>query len=318
MVLISLTAVLVGSLVGARSEGRDVDEVVYRTTLFNMQDGDGYYQAFAKAIEDKAGVRPTQVRSVRSPVLSEVLAVFPARAWRWLAAIPAIALCLAAARLAGPDMLARRLAASFTGVWMVVSLPLLYLHAELWGAGLVVQAGLLFRRERDWGAAVLCLAATALRELFAVSLIVGLLLGRDRRPWAATIAVSIAGAALHAHWAGTILDPRGFDPPLYAYDAYTRFVAPGESNAAQVVGVVLLVAAGVGFLLRRSDRAYVFLGLVATPLIVGTALAGRAYWTLTWCGITSSAGAVAVTEAARRIGWYRPSGDRVSAPYPRP
>lgn len=318
VVTIILAAVVVGSLVGERSHVRDVDEMVFRTTLANMQDGDGYYEAFRKAIEDKAGVAPTQVRSVRTPVLSTALAIFPAGAWRWLAAIPAIALCAAAAALAGPDLLARRLAAALAGIWMVVSLPLLYLHAELWGAALLVQAGLLFRRERDLGAALLCLSATAIRELFGIALLVGLVLGRDRRPWGAAIGVAIAGAALHAHWAEAILDPNGFDPPLHAYDAYTRFVAPGASVAAQITGVVLLIAAAMGFLLRRSDRAYVFLGLVTVPLVVGTALAGRAYWTLTWCGVTSAAAAVALTETARRLGWVRPGGDGVAAPYPRP
>lgn len=305
VLVIAVAAVAFGSLLGAQSSTRDVDELLFRSTIVHMQHGDSYYDAFAKAVRQKDGVGPSQVRSVRTPVVSEVLAPFPASTWRWLAAIPALALCLAAASLAGEDLLARRLAAALTGLWMLVSLPLLYLHAELWGAALVVGAGLSIRDGRDGRAAVLCLLATAVRETFGLSLLVGLVLRPRRRPWGGALLGAGLGGALHAVWAQRILDPAGFDPPLRALDRYTRYLAPGEGGTAQVVGVVLLGLAAAGFLVRRADPAFRFLAVIVGPLIIANAMTGRSYWSLTWCGVTSAAGGVALAAFADRRGWRR-------------
>jgi hypothetical protein len=299
--LIALGMVLVGSVVGARSTVVDVDEVLYRSTITHMQDGDSYYDAFAAAINEKSGVGPSQVRSVRTPVVSVLLAPFPGSTWRWFAAIPALALCLTAALLAGPAMLEQRLAAGLTGVWMVVSLPLLYLHAELWGAPLVLGAALVIRARRDLPGAALCLAATGIRELFGASLLVGLLVRRDRRPWLAALALAGVGAAMHARWASRILDPSGFEPPLVALDPYSRYVSPGAAGVAQVLGVALLAAAILGWWLRRQDEAFRYLAGFAVPMIAATALCGRTYWSLTWCGASSAAAAVAIGATARRL-----------------
>ena len=303
--MIAVAAVASGSVLGAQSTTRDVDELLFRSTIIHMQHGDSYYDAFEKAVREKDGVGPSQVRSVRTPVVPEILAPFPASAWRWLAAIPALALCLAAAALAGEDLLARRLAAALTGLWMLVSLPLLYLHAELWGAALLVGAGLAIRDRRDGWAALCCLLATAVRETFGLSLLIGLVIRPNRRPWAGALLGAGVGGALHAMWAQRILDPNGFDPPLRALDRYTRYLAPGEGGAAQVVGVVLLALAVGGFVLRRADPGFRFLALVVGPLIVANAMTGRSYWSLTWCGVTSAAGGVALAAVADRFGWRR-------------
>lgn len=303
VLVVAVAAVACGSVLGAQSSTRDVDELLFRSTIIHMRHGESYYDAYEKAVREKAGVGPSQVRSVRTPVVAEMLAPFPAAAWRWLAAIPALALTLAAAALAGEDLLARRLAAALTGLWMLVSLPLLYLHAELWGAALLVGAGLAIRDRRDGWAAPFCLLATAIRETFGLSLLVGLLVRPKRRPWAGALLAAGTGGALHAVWARRILDPDGFDPPLRALDRYTRYLAPGEGGAAQVVGVVLLALAVGGFVLRRADPAFRFLALTVGPLIVATAMTGRSYWSLTWAGVTSSAGAVALAAFADRVGW---------------
>lgn len=302
-----LTGVLLGSIVGARGDSEDVDERLFRSTLVHMQEGAGFYDAHEQAIIEKSGVGPSQVRSLRTPVLAMVLVWFPDSAWRWLAALPAAALCLAAAALAGPDIIASRIAAGLAALWMVVSLPLLYLHQELWGAPLLAFGALQLRRGHDGPAALLCLLATGIRELFGLSLVVGLLLRRRRGPWAMALAASAAGAALHARWASHVVDPSGYDPPLRALDSYFEYVSPGGAGvAAQVAGVVLLALAGLGFWLRRTEPDQQLLIAVVVPLVVATALSGRSYWALTWCGVTSAAGAVALRRLLPSIDEQQP------------
>ncbi len=316
--LIGLGMVLVGSVVGARSTVVDVDEVLFRSTIVHMQQGSSYYDAFAGALREKSGVGPSQVRSVRTPVVSLLLSPLPASSWRWAAGIPALALCLTSALLAGPDVLSQRFAAGLTGLWMVVSLPLLYLHAELWGAPLVLGAALLLRTRREGPSAALALLATGVRELFGVSLLVGILVRRDRRPWLVALALAGVGAAIHVRWARGILDPLGYEPPLVALDPYSRYVSPGEAGVAQVLGVAMLGAALVGWWLRRHDDAFRYLAAVALPLIVATALFGRTYWSLTWCGASSAAAAVTLAAVARRRRPPNPATkDAPNGPYPR-
>lgn len=317
VVLLAVTGVLMGTYLGETGTSQDIDERLFRSTLEHMREGDGYYDAFAQAIIEKSGVGPSQVRSVRTPVVSELLAPLPASTWRWVAVVPAMALCLAAAALAGPHLLDRRVAAGIAALWMVVSLPLLYLHAELWGAALFAFGALQVQRDRDRAAAGLCLAATAVRELFAIGLVVGLVVRRDRRPWALAVVGAVVGAALHARWAQHIVDPDGFDPPLRAVEHYLAYLSPGTSGAAQVLGAALLLLAGAGGWLLRKRAGVLFLALCAVPMIVATALTGRLYWTLTWCAISSAAGGVAVGALARRLGLGSGhDGATALAPYP--
>lgn len=317
--LIAVALVVVGSVVGAQSTVVDVDEVLFRSTILHMQAGDSYYDAFRTAIEEKSGVGPSQVRAVRTPVVSTLLEPLPASSWRWVAAIPAFALCLAAAALAGADAIAQRAAAVLAGTWMLVSLPLLYLHAELWGAPLVLVAALALGAGRDGPAAALAVAAAAFRELFGVSLLAGLVLRRARRPWVVALAVAAVGATLHYRWASRILDPDGYEPALVALDPYTRYVSPGAGGAAQVLGVAMLVAALAGWWLRRDDERFRFLVAFSLPLIVATAAFGRAYWSLLWCGPSSAAGGVAIAAVVQRArAPRRPRFPGEPAPYPRP
>ncbi len=312
ILLLVALGVLLGSYQGESSQEEDIDERLYRSTLVHMQDGDSYYDATAKAVVEKSGVGPSQVRSLRTPVLATLLEPFPPDAWRWLAMVPAVALCLASAALAGPDLLARRTAAGIAALWMVVSLPLLYLHQELWGAALLALGGWQLRTGRDGRAAVLCLLATAVRELFGISLLVGLLLRRDRRPWVAALVAAGLGAALHARWAQDVLDDAGFDPPLRATESYLSYLSPGTGGVAQALGLALLVAAAVGFWRRRHLDDQRFLVAATAPLVVATALTGRVYWSLTWCAVTSAAGAVTVSAAveALRERFPRPTAAR--------
>lgn len=301
VLVLALTGVLLGSILGARGDTMDIDEQLFRSTLLHMQDGLGFYEAHVEANIEKDGIGPSQVRALRTPVVASVLAWFPQEAWRWLAAIPAIALCLSAAALAGPDLLARRLAAGVTSLWMLVSLPLLYLHQELWGAPFLVLGALQLYRGRDGPAAFMCLVATAIREQFGLSLVIGLLLRRNRKPWAAALVAASVGAALHVRWANQVLDPSGFEPPLRALDPYLTYTSLGDGGgAAQVVGAVLLVLAGIGFWLRRHEREQQFLLAFVIPVLVAGVASGRSYWVLMWCGVTSAAAAVAIQRSIPR------------------
>lgn len=316
VLLVAGIAVAVGSIVGARGTTEDIDQRVFESAIIHMHGGQGYYDSFAEALREKSGVGPSQVRSVRTPIVSTLLAPFPRPVWRWLAAIPALALCLMAAALAGPDLLARRLAAGLAGVWMVTSLPLLYLHAELWGAPLVLGAAVSLRGKRNALAAALAWLAAVTRELYLLPLVVGFALARRRRPWlVALVLVGIAGV-FHTVWATRVLDPHGFEPPIGARERYSIYLGPGSTLPAEITGVVLLIPATAGCIMRRADPAFRFLIGGLAPLIVATALSGRAYWSLTWCGMTSAAAAVAVAAAVDRArGTPREVGAH-SAPYP--
>lgn len=295
VLVLAVTGVLLGSIIGARGDTTDVDEELFRSTMLHMQDGDGFYEAHEQANIEKDGVGPSQVRSLRTPVVATVLVWFPSSTWRWLATIPALALCVGAAALAGPDLLASRIAAGLAALWMLVSLPLLYLHQELWGAPFLMFGALQVRRGRDGPAAVLCLVATAIREQFGLSLLIGLVLRRNRKPWVAALAAAAAGAALHVRWASHVLDPSGFDPPLRALDPYLTYTSLGDGGtAAQAAGAALLVFAGIGFWLRRRDPDQQLLIAFVVPVIVAGAASGRSYWALMWCGVTSAAAAVAI------------------------
>ena len=301
IILAALAMTLAGTLSGLRGDQRDIDEVVYRSTLIAMQHGDGYYDAIVDAIDAKEGRIPSQVRSIRPPILAHVLAPFPEATWRWLALLPALGLCAAAGALAGPVQRSRQVAVVLTGVWLLVSLPLLYLHHELWGAPLVLAAALALRRDRDGLAAALCVLATVTRELFGLSLLVGLLMGRDRRPWALGIGVVGAAAALHVRLAGQVVESDGFDPPLRAYESYLSYVSPGSGVPSLLLGLAILLAAAVGFWLHRDRRELWFLALSLGPVLVLGAWGGRAYWALTWCGAASAAAGLAASGRTRSL-----------------
>ena len=124
----------------------------------------------------KAGVGPTQVRSVRTPVLAEVLALAPEASWRWLAAVPrGLVPCRCRA---GRSRRARRSGRQRThrvvdGGVAAAAVP----ARRAVGSSARGGRALLIRRNRNVGAAAVCLLATALRELFGISLLAGLLLG---------------------------------------------------------------------------------------------------------------------------------------------
>ena len=301
IVLLAVATVLVGTVAGTQRKVVDVDEAVYRSVLLRMQDGEGFYDATAAALVEKDGARPSQVRSFRTPVLATLLAPFPADAWRWLAAIPSLALCAAAALLAGPCRTARRIAVGLTCIWVLVSLPLLYLHHELWGAALVVFAAAALRDDRDGLAAGLCLAATAIRELFGVSLLVGLVVRRARPPWLAALAGAGVVAGLHLWAGGNATDPDGYEPPLEATDPIWHYLSPGDSPAASALGVAILLLAAVGAWRHRDRSDLVFALASALPLTVGGVVLGRSYWAIAWCAPVSVAAALALVDGWTRV-----------------
>src|SRR5205085_1387242 len=63
---------------------RDADEIVFQTTLHEMQVGRGYYPAMRAALVAKEHHPPTQVRAIRPPTLFLLLRPFPARSWRYV------------------------------------------------------------------------------------------------------------------------------------------------------------------------------------------------------------------------------------------
>jgi hypothetical protein len=301
LLLIIGAAVLVGTIAGSQRTVVDVDEGVYRSVLFQMQDGAGFYDATTQALVEKDGAPPAQARSFRTPVLATALSPFPSSTWRWLAAIPGIALCLAAALLAGPSQTSRRVSGALTSVWVLVSLPLLYLHHELWGAALVVFAAAALRDGRDGLAAALCLVATAIRELFGLSLIAGLVFGRDRRPWVAALAGAGLVAAAHLRAAGDAATPGGYDPPLEATDPILHYLSPGNSTGAALLGALIVGLGAVGGW-RHRDRVDIRFALAgAVPLAVAGVIAGRSYWSIAWAAPVCVAAALALTDG---WGWF--------------
>jgi hypothetical protein len=306
VLMAAVVTVAVGSIAGAQGTDEDIDGHLFRSVILQMQDGEGFYESMVVAIEEKEGKPPSQVRSIRTPPLATALEPFPEGSWRALAAIPALALCLTAGALAGPGIRSRQVAVVLTGLWMVVSLPLLYLHQELWGAPLLMGGVLAFRARREGWAAVLCAAAAAVRELFVLSLLAGLVLGRRRRPWLVALAVVAVAGYVHAQLAQDVLDPNGFDPPLKALELFLTYLSPGKSGAVSMtLGVLLLVAAAVGLWRHRDRRELWFAAASLGPVLVAGAYGGRSYWTLTWCAAASACAALAIEPPRTLAGGER-------------
>jgi MYXO-CTERM domain-containing protein len=302
--LIGLAVLAVALIVGIRQDNKgivDIDQLVYERTLQSMADGDGYYDATVRALAQKDGAPPTQVRSIRPPLLFVGLYSVPENARRPLALVPCAALLLGAAALAGRRAASQRAAVVLTGVWILVSFPTLYLHSELWGAPFLLGAALYVQRDRDAPAAGLLFVATLLRELFALGLLVGLALRPNRRPWAlATVAAAVAWL-VHAKLASRVVDPAGYDPPLKMEKNPLHYLSPGDTGAAWIVGAILLALGAIGAWQRRNDPHVRYLVAVAAPLLVLTPLVGRQYWTLTWCIPWAVLAATPIVAAIDRV-----------------
>ncbi len=295
----------------------DVDEAVYLQTLESMQHGQGYYDATRDALVAKEGTPPSQLRSVRPPMLFLLLRPFPADAWRWLATVAGLAAMLVAWRLArAASPLAGPVAVVLVGAYVRSALPFLYLHSELWGLPFALASLLAVRRRRWALAAAAIVVAVLFRELYLVFLLAGLVWVPRRRPFVIGAALVVVAGAVHVALASRILDPTGREA-AFVLDTSVREaldrLGPGGGPAANLVGLAI-AALGVTVLIvasRGDDPPDARVALTAiVPLAVATVTVGRTYWALTFAPVLA-------VYAAMAVGWLpAPWARGGSAPLP--
>lgn len=259
---------------------QDVDEAVFRQTLAQMHDGDGYYDAMHDALIVKEGRAPSNARAYRPPAMFVLLAPLPDGSLRFAVALPFVAMLLAAWRLGRPyGEWGGTTAVVLVGVWIVGAAPYLFLHAEVWGGGLFL-VGLALARSRTRTAGVVLGAAVLVRELFAPAFLVGLVLHRRKATWWMALAALVGLTAVHLHLAGQVLDPDGYQPPLHFTGRYLEAISPGDQTFGLVVGVVGGIAGLAGTVLawKHRDPAAQIVLFHNLSLVVLTVLFGRTYW----------------------------------------
>lgn len=284
--ILTAVAVVVGIRTGYRR--LDVDEAVFRNTLVSMREGAGYYDAMSGALEQKEGAPPRSVRAVRPPTMFLFLRWFPPASWRWIVGVIYFAVLLGAWHLARPY--GERAAVAGTvlaGVWVITGSPFLFLHAELWGLPFFVAACLALRREKDTAGAALMTAATAVRELFGLGLVLGLLVARRRRAWA--IALLVVGGlwGVHAGLADRVVSEAGHEVSLgnepHTIRQALTVLGPGDRPAAWVYGVIQMTLGFVVLVrLQARDRAARLLLLFTAVMAPAAVIVTRTYWTLTY------------------------------------
>jgi hypothetical protein len=170
---------------------------------------------------------------------------------------------------------------------MIGATSYLYLHAELWGLPFFLAGLLALRRDDDSKAAALIAAATLIRELYGLGLLLAFLLSKRRRPWLVALVFVVALSSVHVWLAHSVLSPGGHEVGLgnepITVHSILRFLSPGDRPAALGLGIAMLVAgfAGIARNLRR-DRAAAILLPFAGLLLVAGVVATRAYWNLTY------------------------------------
>jgi hypothetical protein len=288
--VLAVTLALVAVLTGVRTGNKalDTDEDVYQRTLRSMRSGEGYYRSMSDALLVKEKARPSSVRAIRPPTLFLVLRWFPERSWRWIVGLVYLAMLLALARLGEPYGRYGGVVATVAGgVWVIGASSYLYLHAELWGLPFFLAGLVAVRRENDSNGAALLAVATALRELYGVGLLLGVLMSKRRRPWLLATAVIIALAAVHIWLAHSVLASAGHEVGLgnerITIHSILRFLSPGDRPAAFALGVTMLAAGFMGMArnLRRDRAATILLPFSIILLVAGVA-ATRTYWNLTY------------------------------------
>ena len=287
-VVAAVSLALVATILGVRTGYRvvDVDEVVYRNTLVAMQAGAGYYPAMRRALVEKEGAPPSQIRSVRPPTLYLALARFPEGSWRYLAGAAYLAILLLAWRLGRPlHPYGGPIAVLLVSMWVLAAAHYLFLHAELWGLPFLL-AGALALRDRRWALAALAIAAAAvLREIYVLPLLIGVAVAPRRRAWVATVVVVGGLGVLHAGLAADILDPQGKEAAFGKSGLGPNYILSALSPSDQPAGWLLGVLGGVlGALgLRRcwaedaGARLVLPFAAAMGPL---TVFLGREYWGL--------------------------------------
>jgi hypothetical protein len=267
----------------------DVDEVVFQRTLHAMATGRGYYPSMRDALIAKDGKPPSSARALRLPTLFLGLYKAPERSWRWLVGIPVFATLLLAWRLARPWHAFGGLAGVvLAGCWMVAATPLLYLHLELWGVPLLLAGVLMLRRGRDGSAAWSLAAATGLRELYALALVVGVA-SRRRWRWLPAVVGVVALLVTHFVLAARVTSASGYEPPLGTDHYSVRYVlsmlSPADRPVAWLVGLACLALGFAGLQAARSvgrDSAAQPMLVYVAVMVPTAVLLGRSYWSLTF------------------------------------
>jgi hypothetical protein len=304
-VLLALGLALTATLVGVRTgwHPADADEIVFRDTLIFMRQGTGFYQAQREALIVKERRPPTSVRAIRPPTVYLVLRWFPPGSWRWLVGLVYLADLLLAWRLArahGPP--AGLMGVALAGIWILGFSSYLFLHAEVWGLPLFLGGLLALRAERAWTAAGLFVAATCVRELYAVGLLGGLVLAvtgivashgpwrplRTRlRPWLVAVAGVCVLYAIHTALAMRVLSAHGYNARLgneqRTMAFLLRLAAPISSGPGELFGIAVAVLGVVGGLrvARRDPAAAVAVG-GGVALFAASVWATRVYWSACW------------------------------------
>lgn len=300
--LIAVVCVVIGLVLAHQQDTTDVDQQIFTDMIVGVQHGGDYYSVTDDALADTYGMHMGNLRAYRLPTLYLFLSLFDKNVWVFLAAAPALAMAVGAILLSGTDALTQRIAAALSGMWILASLPRLYLYGELWAGPFLIFAGVMLRQKREGLAALLCVVGALIRELLFGGIVAGIALAVVGRrgslgAWIKAAAAFIAAMLVHIHLVSSHLDPNGGIPALGNAGLFTwLMISPGTSTIAVAVGPPLVVLAFVGLWLRRGDPAFRYLSLYVVPLVVATLLADRGYWALTWCGVTSAAAAVTIVH----------------------
>lgn len=303
-VAISLIAVLIGVRTGYSE--MDVDEAVYRDTLLQMRAGEGYYPAMRDALIEKEGAPPSSARAIRPPTMFLLLRWFPEASWRWIVGLVFLAILLAAYKIGEPYGRYGAIAAVIlTGFWVMAAAPFLFLHAELWGLPFFLWGAWSLRGRHHTQAAALVGAATLVRELFGLGLLIGTVAARSgRRSWVLTTGVAICLGLTHAALASQMLSPSGREAALanesINLSLILTILSPGDSLSSWIIGLTSLGFGIYGMRrVRRHDSAAAYLLPFCFLMLLLSLATTRVYWSLTWGPPVSMYALAALTGSAR-------------------
>jgi hypothetical protein len=288
VLVVFITALAIRSGINTGYGTVDTDEAVYRGTLLRMRGGEEYYAAMRDSLVQDKNERPTQLRSIRPPTLYLALRWLPPGSWRWVVGAAYLAMLLAAWRLGRPHgVVGGPLACVAVGVWVLGFADLLFLHTELWGAPLFMGGLLAVRRRDDRVGAGLIFAATVLRELFGLGLLLGLLSARRRRPWVVAIAVVAVLVVVHAFFASHVLAAKGYEASFgneHRTLAFLRtLISPGGSSSDYLFGVLTIAAGAIGAARAwASDSAARLVLPFSLVMLLLTVWSTRRYWSPVW------------------------------------
>jgi hypothetical protein len=113
------------------------------------------------------------------------------------------------------------------------------------------------------------------------------------RSWRIAAAVVVAAGATHVYLARRVLDPAGYEPPLGSLGdsrGVLELLSPGTTPVAILVGVVGIVAGGIGLVpaVRRQQPAGRIAITHGVVLCIATIAVSRSYWSLTFAPSTAA------------------------------